>query len=976
MKSESSPSSEDPVNSEHFEKFQQRQRQQQQQQPRQKVRQPTAGSNVLRNHHHEPSAQDRQPVAGSTEKKDRHPDNLERHSGMAGKISYHQSRPPAEPPAQRCFNGCDIAAHPGNMRCKECRCIFCENCRDRNGPNLCKQCAEVARERSASDAQRDAKRRRREMAKAVPCPHCDQKTNYYDVACKVCNRRAHSGCGKDGTCFPCLQKKNAALGPERRLRCDACKLHLTEGQTATCKGKCRKKFHKGCLREEDGICKHCHTVDAMAKAAVDQAEAIHAVEHAEEAQPAANAQPEQLTALDIGWLQYKPDTKLMPLALVQGCISHISDGFDWPYDWDFVQHHSLKNVVAAAAVSQLNRTSPKYGILHAAGGPGVDDHFASLYIMPKHYAVSDPLRPNRHPGLDAALQEAGIDKVEWVEGRAMDDGIPCWRACLEDYISCRLFNEPSPGRTLFPDDAFDSADGFRATVKKLNESAEPPAVSVATPPVRNDTAIDVAMPVDDEAPPKEHGRQKRTRDVDTDGGSEKKPPPPPPPPLRPRHTATVVGDAMPKPVDGGGKEKPTPPPPPPPPPRRSSTTAMGDAVPNPATAAPAPATESPKAATTSTPKSGPTTPSSRFHRAKGTGIKPLTPAVPVEPGFVKGSHYLRRAPTKKEVVEKITDDPKLRDLLTLPMMVLPDQPSLKGGIEDETRRRHLYAWKDMCDEIEKLGQRQETLELAVINAIDSIAKNRKWAPTSKSTQAAATYGMLLRLDQYSNLGYTIELEGEGSMWKDASKKWLKEVCGHSPRLGEVTAEGMMEILKPGRTSLGVAVLLILCWSSTGRPFNWLYVQKEDLIIGDLDKSDDPGHNLMITWRDHKTVAKRGAFTVPSWLPKEWGTKVKRWLEDVKGDWIFPKAMWDDLKNGARAALKEASAAHGKGAQWDLKALRRGSLSTMARNGVPLATLRLFSGHKSDAMLLRYLGYGVHAAEQAMRGAAAARLLHK
>jgi hypothetical protein len=330
----------------------------------------------------------------------------------------------------------------------------------------------------------------------------------------------------------------------------------------------------------------------------------------------------------------------------------------------------------------------------------------------------------------------------------------------------------------------------------------------------------------------------------------------------------------------------------------------------------------------------------------------------------------------KEAAKKITDDPKLLDLLMLPMMILPDQPSLVGGIEDETRRRHLYSWKDVMNEIGKLGKRQESLQLAIINAIDSLGENRKWVATSKSTQAASIYGCLLRLDQYTNLGYTIELEEMGSQWKDASKTWLKEVCGHSPRLGEVTAEGMMEILKPGRTSLPVAVLFILCWSSTGRPFNWLYVKKPDLLIGDLDEQNDPGHNLMITWRDHKTLGKRGAFTVPSWLPKEWGTKVKKWLLDVRGEWVFPKAMWQGLKDGLRAALKEAAQTHGKGEPWDLKALRRGSLSTMARKGVSLTDLRLFSGHKSDAMLLRYLGYGVHAAEQAARGEAAARLLHK
>jgi hypothetical protein len=721
-----------------------------------------------------------------------------------------------------------------------------------------------------------------------------------------------------------------------------------------------KDFHTSCI-VDDGICRLCHNASGAAQqaaeAAIAQAEAIHAVEHAEED---VAEERDTLSVLDIGWLMYKPDTELMPMALVQGCMEYMHQ-LDWPHWWDMVPHAKLKNVLLAAKHGQLDRLKPKYGLVHAVGGPGVDDHFASIFILPDAIAVADPLYPEVHPGLEAALRGLGAEGVRIEGGKVMSVGVPCWHACLENFLSCLLYGQPCPERTLFLPGSFDTADTFRTAVQlarahhaeqlsRADEADRPVNPTVQHAPVRNDSAeipavTGNAVQVDTtNDPPVVVQRAKRSRGVtDSDPGEEA---------LRPL--------ALP----------PTPAQVPRPPPPRAPIEKEAERVETAATYV----NEEPAKTVTG----GATKPQARFHRAKGEAIKTLTPAVveTLPPGFIPGSHYLRRAPMTQEAALKITNDRKLLDLLMLPLMVLPSQPSLVGGIEDETRRRHLYAWKDVMDEVVKLNARQESLQLAIINAIDSLATNRKWAPTTKSTNAAAIYGCLQRLDTYSNLGYTIELEDLGSQWKDASKKWMKEVCGHSPQLGEVTAAGMMEILKPGRTSLPVAVLFILCWSSTGRPFNWLYVKKQDLIIEDLDKSDDPGHNLKITWRDHKTVDKRGAFTVPSWLPKEWGTKVKKWLQETRGEWVFPKSLWESLKLGLRSALKEASSLHGRGETWDLKALRRGSLSTMARNGVSLTDLRLFSGHKSDAMLLRYLGWGVHAAEQAARGHAAARQLHK
>ncbi|PCI95561.1 MAG: hypothetical protein COB15_12095 [Flavobacteriales bacterium] len=334
----------------------------------------------------------------------------------------------------------------------------------------------------------------------------------------------------------------------------------------------------------------------------------------------------------------------------------------------------------------------------------------------------------------------------------------------------------------------------------------------------------------------------------------------------------------------------------------------------------------------------------------------------------------------QETARAFTTDPLLQQLLMLEMLVLPED--CPEGIKDETRRSHLYTLKDLLDQVVKKGKGQDRIDQALINALNTMAADREWAAPTLGSKAADLYGCLQRLDQYTNLK-PIELLKVGSFWKDASKHWLKMICGHTPTIGEVTPEAVAKILMEEKLSLPTAVLLTLCWCTTGRPFNWLYVKRKELTIveetEEMMKADaerrgtallEPGYKITVTWTDHKTLGTRQAFTTHSWVNKVNGEKIVRWKKNLKSDWMFPKVMWDDLKAQLAKALREHDA------EWGMKALRRGSLSTMARNETPLDDLRLFSGHPNEGTLLRYLGWGVHAKANAVKGEAAARGLDK
>ena len=373
-------------------------------------------------------------------------------------------------------------------------------------------------------------------------------------------------------------------------------------------------------------------------------------------------------------------------------------------------------------------------------------------------------------------------------------------------------------------------------------------------------------------------------------------------------------------------------------------------------------------------------------RAKGDNVVLLQEAerAKLPTDFPKGTHRLLGAQMTQEAALKVNEDPLAQEFLSLPMYV---DDSEREGLPQVTRRGHMYVGKDVAMQLIKDAQDsgpRKRFDVGCIDALNNLAKDREWIPSTLASKAQDLFGFLERLDQYTNMK-PINLPKLGSFWKDASKVWLKKVCGHTPTRLEVSPTGMMAILRRVKTRLPVTALTALCWCTTGRPYNWLYVKKVDVKIeketeqkkredavmkkSTWDPKTDPlGYSVYVIWRDHKTVGSRQAFTTHSWLKTEIGEKVKKWYDAVQGDWLFPKSMWTDLKAGLAAALKEENA------DWDLKALRRGSLSTMARAAVPMPDLKLFSGHKSDATLLRYLGWGVNAKEHQLRGEAAAKAL--
>ena len=129
---------------------------------------------------------------------------------------------------------------------------------------------------------------------------------------------------------------------------------------------------------------------------------------------------------------------------------------------------------------------------------------------------------------------------------------------------------------------------------------------------------------------------------------------------------------------------------------------------------------------------------------------------------------------------------------------------------------------------------------------------------------------------------------------------------------------------------------------------------------------DPQHGLVrVTIMKGKAVTARGgAYTVHAHMDKEHFKEVSRFLQPLLANTnevpIFPMDRSKDPNSISRTnrVFLLNRALHDIDKKLSTRSIRRGSLQVMAMDPeVSNDTLRLFSGHTNDKMLLRYLDYG-------------------
>jgi Phage integrase family len=204
---------------------------------------------------------------------------------------------------------------------------------------------------------------------------------------------------------------------------------------------------------------------------------------------------------------------------------------------------------------------------------------------------------------------------------------------------------------------------------------------------------------------------------------------------------------------------------------------------------------------------------------------------------------------------------------------------------------------------------------------------------------------------------------EFSEWRDAMTGWTKRSVGYVPKVTEVTLDQMKTLLSSSCKKV-TKVLGLVAWLHAARVGNVLDLRVQDLEL--LPAPEGQPTRWLITWNHAKTTAQVGPYTTHSALSPEWERLLRDWLRDRRPqDLLIPHSHGQLAIDELRRLLRTNDAKH------DLRSLRRGSLCAMARKGISMETLLVFSGHRTVDMLLRYIRRGRASLERTEKGAKAA-----
>ena len=258
----------------------------------------------------------------------------------------------------------------------------------------------------------------------------------------------------------------------------------------------------------------------------------------------------------------------------------------------------------------------------------------------------------------------------------------------------------------------------------------------------------------------------------------------------------------------------------------------------------------------------------------------------------------------------------LQQALQCPLLVVPDNPSVQQGISMQQRRKHLYILTDVWTIIGRMAKISTDVGLAYVMALGKLREDRQWtSPTTIATQAECLHGALIRLNQYTNMsGFD---PATSSSWADAMRKWRKDLDAHCPLRTALTPQAWMDTV--ARATPACQALLTLTWATTGRLGNWFRVKREDV---KLTKEATGGYALSALWKEHKTVAKTGPYTVHSWLPEKHGQMVVKYLAKEDREWLFPLGRKEGLFAEVRKLLKRINP------HLEVRSLRRGALQAI------------------------------------------------
>ncbi len=295
----------------------------------------------------------------------------------------------------------------------------------------------------------------------------------------------------------------------------------------------------------------------------------------------------------------------------------------------------------------------------------------------------------------------------------------------------------------------------------------------------------------------------------------------------------------------------------------------------------------------------------------------------------------------------------LVQLLQLP--AAPVGHLAEAGLQKETRaahRRALTLLAAMSTRFQAMP-----LGLALTEWMDLQRKEKSWCWSTMMKYLASSAGALSSLPLYRATMVQVQLSRD-PFWRAALQSVAARARCDLPR--QPTAATKTEILAAIRAEpdLQVRVMIALTWMLAGRVSDVQKLQKANVQV-----QDDGSVAVVYTQTNTSRATGVREVTTASW-PPEWLQLLERWLAS-RHYWVFCSGT---ISEKVKIALRRINV------KLECRSLRRGALTAMALAGVPTSTLRVYSGHTSERMLLVYLGWGQHHKETTTRTVTAGEAL--
>lgn len=277
-----------------------------------------------------------------------------------------------------------------------------------------------------------------------------------------------------------------------------------------------------------------------------------------------------------------------------------------------------------------------------------------------------------------------------------------------------------------------------------------------------------------------------------------------------------------------------------------------------------------------------------------------------------------------------------------------------GAISTRQRRKHMR-WLD------QLHHLQNPIEF--VEFVEHLRTSRRWKWSTAQTALGEMLGAISRTEVYG-APCRLKLLVQSAIFRDYMKRVTKNVVcepvNHPIPLTRVITRRVLCDLYYLRKQM-LLCLLVLAWGTASRVACALKLQTSNVQV------DSDG--IRVRFVEGKGVfARRRPYTVHTHLG-QWQGQVEQFVAARgRSKFLFPPCMRQRLANQLRQALRQQMP------HAELRSIRRGALIQMAEAGTPANVLLHFSGHASEQMLMRYLGWGWHHGHMRGKGLRAANRL--